>query len=567
MKSPRILLYIFICAIAACAPSAGRAQVADHDFELGRQMDVFSEVYSKLDMHYVDTLPVRGFMERVIDYMLSSLDPYTVYYTEEHSDELRNFVSERYAGIGAGLYTLAGSRRTMITSVVRGGPAEAAGLHPGDVLMRIDNRELAPAASASASDRAHYTTEILSRLSGEPGSTVDIDVARPGQTRLKSFTLRRQAIEQKSVEYAAMVSDSVGYVYIGQFTAHTAHDLRAAIASLKARGAQRLILDLRDNPGGLLRAAVDVVGTFVARDTEVLRTRSKNRFSETTFVTDNEPIDELMPLVVLLDGGSASAAEIAGGALQDLDRAVIIGRRSFGKGLVQSTYDISYGGLLKVTTAKYYIPSGRCIQALDYSHRTPAGDPMPLPDSLSSEYLTSAGRTVRDGGGITPDITVPADTMPELVRLLAQSDVLYEFCAAYARAHRSISAPLVFELTESEFTDFKAAVITSGFEFGNHSRELLATLRTTAQAEGFGSDVDAKMAELYAQLEPDLDRALERWRRPVKRLVERQIVSTYYGSPGVVEYSLRGSQDVATAVELLRDERRYRSILSTAPQR
>lgn len=548
-------------------PVRTHAQSADHDFELSQQLDIFTNIYTLLDMHYVDTLQVKKSIGGAITHMLSAIDPYTVYYPEDQRDELIQFASGRYAGLGVGIRVQQATRRCMITHLEHGGAAEKAGLKPGDIILRIDNREIGTAPSDNPQDMNRYLTGISLMLRGESGSTVDVDVLRNGQSRPRSYTVRRQLIEKKSVIYAAMVSDSIGYVCLSRYSEQTATELRQSIATLKQRGAQKLILDLRDNPGGLIKPAIETVGLFVSKDTEVLRTRGKVRSKDEVYSTTNDPIDELLPLVVLVDGGTASAAEITAGALQDYDRAVILGRRTFGKGLVQSTFELPYGGLLKLTSAKFYIPSGRCIQALDYSRRTASGDPMPLPDSLTHAFQTSAGRTVYDGGGIKPDVEVLEDTLPEVVQRLLESDVFYDFVADYSRRHRTVEPPLRFEITENDFAAFKAAVITSGFEFGSGTREAIERARALARSEGYDQDIDAGLATLSERLSADPDRLMERHRRQLKKLLERQIVLTYYGEAGLSEYALRGDRDVTAAVALLRDDRAYRKIITTAPDR
>lgn len=563
------LLHIYIVSALLTVISFGAsAQSSDHDFELSRQLDVFNNIYTLLDMHYVDSIDAKSYVGKTIDHMLSTLDPYTVYYPEERRDELLQFAAGHYAGIGVGLRMGKSERRCVIRNVEREGPAEKAGLRAGDVIMRIDNRDVGTAASTDAADVKKYYLEVLGLLKGEPGSTIEIEVKRAGQSRSKSFTVYRQLLNSKSVSYAAMVSDSIGYICLSQFSENTEREMRQAFGALRLRGARSLILDLRGNPGGTLQAAVKTVALFVPKETEVVRTQGKHSFRGVeVHVTATDPIDELMPIVALVDNASASAAEITAGALQDYDRAVILGRRTYGKGLVQGTYDLPYGGLVKLTISRFYIPSGRCIQALDYTRRTPSGDPMPLPDSLSRPFLTSTGRTVYDGGGISPDVSVPADSLPEIVKLLMESDVLYDFAANYARNHRSIGSPLSFEITENDWTAFKTAVITGNFQFGHHSAEAVEKLRMIARSEGYGAEIDAELAALAERFTPNLDRVMEYWRKPIKKLVEQTIVATYYGEAGEVEYNLRSDNDVASAISLLRDNRRYRSILTTAPER
>lgn len=561
----RIIYIVTLAAVAAVAPC--RAQSSDHDFELARQMDVFTNILSRVDLHYVDTVNPRRVVEAGISHMLSELDPYTVYYPEERHDEILNFASGRYAGIGVSLRSMRSQRRCMLTAVEHGGPAEIGGLRPGDILLRVGARELGEAASDSPEDLAAYALEVAAALRGEPGSTIDIIVQRPGQTRPRAYTVRRRLIEQKSVTYAAMVSDSVGYICLMRFNENTGSELRQATATLLQRGAYGIVIDLRGNPGGLLSAAVDAVALFIPKETEVVRTRGNEHLRNEVYYTNSDPIDERVPLVVLTDGESASAAEITAGALQDYDRAVIVGRRTFGKGLVQSTYDLPYGGLLKITTARYYIPSGRCIQAVDYSHHNADGTHTARPDSLSRPFQTSAGRTVYEGGGIKPDIETEGDTISGIVVRIAESDVLYEFATEYVRTHQMPESPFAFHISEEDFAAFKQAVSGSNIDYGTRSREALSALRNAIRAEGYDSDVASQLDALEARLSPDLGLVMERWRKPIKHLLEQTIAEIAYGEAGLAEYNLRDDRPLAIAMALLRDGRRYRSILTTAPER
>ncbi len=544
------------------------AQSSDHNFELSRQLDIFANVYTQLDLHYVDTLQAKACIESAIAHMLGEIDPYTIYYPEQRRDELYQFVSGKYAGIGVGLRLNEATGRAQIVTIEKSGGAARAGLHIGDQLLSIDHNVIRAYQKGEKQSQTEYLMGISQLLRGEPGSSVEIEVVRYGQNRNKIYTIYRSLTEQKSVTFAAMLSDSIGYIRLLVFNENTPEELRSSVATLKQRGAQKLIIDLRDNPGGTLMAAVKSVALFVPRETEVVRTRGRGRLRpDEIHTTDSEPIDELMPLVIMVDGGSASAAEITAGALQDYDRAVILGRRTYGKGLVQSTYDLPYGGLLKLTSARFYIPSGRCIQALDYSHRTPEGDPMPLPENQSTAFLTQAGRTVYDGGGIMPDVSIPADTIPQIVEELLQSDVFYDFIASYCNHHPSIDSPLKFSLDEADYLSFKRNVVTSSFEFGERTRSALAEARKIAHQEGYGADFNAQIDSMILQLSADPDKLLERWRLPIKRAMEQALVRAYYGEAGEAEYTLRADKDLTAAIALLRDERSYRSILTTAPER
>ncbi len=559
----RTLHIIYIATVLFFVPAVGlRAQSSDQNFELARQMDVFTNILSRVDMHYVDSLPTRSIVEAGIDHMLSTLDPYTVYYPEERHDEIYLFASGRYAGIGVGLRTMQSTLRCMITTVEHGSPAEEVGLRPGDVFLSIEGQSLGQAASNAVADLVAYTNKVAKALSGEPGSTLDIEIQRPGSTRGKNFTLRRKLMEQKSVAYAAMVSDSIGYISLLRYSENTAAELRRATALLLQRGAQGLILDVRGNPGGLLTAAVDAVGLFVPRETEVVRTRGNANTRDEVFYTNTDPLDEHIPMVVLVDHESASAAEITAGALQDYDRAVILGTRTFGKGLVQSTYELPYGGLIKITSARYYIPSGRCIQTIDYSHRNSTQQPSPL-----RPFETSTGRIVYEGGGISPDVEVAEDTLTYLVQQIAASDLLYTFAADYVRTHRTLAAPISFETTLADYAAFKQHLVFGGFTYSRRTSEALENLRSIAHAEGYSAEIDDELDNLASRLSVDIDQLLEQQRLPIKHLLEQTIVATAYGESGLAEYNLRGDRPLIAAISLLRDTRRYRALLTTVPER
>ena len=549
----KTIIAALVAVFAAVVP--GMAQQSKHNFETAKQLEIFNTIYKDLDLYYVDTLQAKKNIENALLYMLDQLDPYTVYYPEDKSAELKQMTTGKYAGIGAVIGYRKASDRCFISKPYEGMPAAVAGLHPGDVILAIDGKDVGKCGKKDPSD---YSSSVSNALRGEPGSTFTIKVQRPGTSKPLTFKLTRETIAIPSITFATVISDSVGYVALNGYTENTARDLRRAIAELKKQGARNLILDLRGNPGGLMGEAVKVVNLFVPRGKEVLRTKGKVKENTATYKTLDEPLDLTMPLVVLTDFGTASAAEITSGALQDYDRAVVMGRRTYGKGLVQETHAVPYGGVLKLTTSKYYIPSGRCVQAYQYKD----GAPVHLPDSLARVFHTAAGREVRDGGGITPDIEVKLDSLPNLLLYLETSDQLFDYCANYRNSHSRIAPAKDFKMTDEEYNEFKKYLKDNNFTYDRQSLHVLSVLRTVAQREGYAQEAKAEIDSLEAKLKHNEDFDYRYWEKQIREAVESMIVENYYYDRGVAEYELRDDKDVEAALKLLRDPKRYNAILS-----
>lgn len=542
-----------LCAAALCIPAA--AQQSRHNFETAKQLDIFNSIYKLLDLFYVDTLDAKKNVENAVLYMLDQIDPYTVYYPEDDTGELKQLTTGKYAGIGAVISYRKDLARCIINEPYAGMPAAEAGLRRGDVILSIDGKDT---GTCTADDPSDFSSSVSEALRGQPGTQFEVRVRRPGREKPMTFKLTRRTVELPSVVLSKVLSDSVGYVQLNGYTENTARDVRRAVVELKQQGARRLVLDLRGNPGGLMDQAVDVVNLFLPRGKEVLSTRGKIAERNTTFKTKSEPLDTEIPLVVLVDFGTASAAEITAGALQDYDRAVIVGRRTYGKGLVQETRQLPYGGILKLTTSKYYIPSGRCVQAYTFKD----GVPQHLPDSLSKAFNTAAGRTVRDGGGITPDVEVTLDSLPTLITYLALSDQLLDYSVDYRNAHDTIAPPVAFRLTDAEYAAFRQYLKDHKFTYDRQSRSVLDLLRHVAAGEGYAEEAKAEFDALEAKLIHNEDFDFTRWEKEIRQLVERSIVLNYYYQAGQAEYDLREDKDLEEALRIVCDDARRRALLA-----
>ena len=432
---------------------AQKKQKNEHSFSVAKNMDVFNSLYRDLDVMYVDTLDADELVKIGIDAMLSSLDPYTEYFPEEDMGELKMMTTGKYGGMGS-IIRMRKDSLVVIGEPYANMPAAEVGLKVGDVLKKIDDTDL----------KGMKVDEVSNMLRGEPGTTFVLTVQRPGEKKERKFSITRRNIKLPSIPWSGMVSDKVGYINLSQFTEDCSVDLRKAFISLKDKGAESFIIDLRGNGGGLLSEAVNIVNLFVRKGLTIVETKGKIKAANTTYKTKSEPLDTLTRIAVLVNGTTASASEIVSGSLQDLDRAVVIGTRTYGKGLVQSSRELPYNGSLKLTTSKYYIPSGRCIQAIDYKLKRD-GKTSKVPDSLTNVFHTIGGREVRDGGGIKPDIEIKHDTMANVVFYLSNDDVLLDWGTKYAQKHAEIAPIEEFEITDADFEELKEMARESGFKY------------------------------------------------------------------------------------------------------
>lgn len=547
-----------LLVLLACLGLSSAYAQENHNFETAKALGIFNALYRDLDFYYVDTLNAEKTVGDAIRYMLNRLDPYTEFYKESETDELRTLTTGKYAGIGSPIRFHKGEKRCVFDGPYDQMPAARAGIRTGDVIMRINGKDIAPCGEEEIQE---YSSSVSSQLRGEPNTLLTLTVKRPKVNKLLTFKLTRQTIKRPSVLHSAVWPGGVGYILLNSYTEDTATDLKATLEQLKAQGAKQLVFDLRGNGGGLMDEAVKVVNFFIPKGKLVVQTKGKDPALNRHLKTTNEPLDTHIPMAVLVDYSTASAAEITSGALQDYDRAVIVGRRTYGKGLVQSPRPLPYKTVLKLTTAKYFIPSGRCVQAYDFKHRGSDGQPLHLPDSLSQTFKTAAGRLVKDGGGITPDITVTLDSLPNLINYLDASEELFDYCVTYCNTHPKIAPASEFQLTDAEFEDFKRYMAASKFSYDNQTKRALDRVRQWAAFEGYAAGAKAELDELEAKLSHSLTDDLELWKKEVKRIVESTIVANIYGQKGFVEYTLREDRDLNTALELLDNEARYKAIL------
>ena len=536
-------------ALALAMPSSAQKKKDGHDFEVVKNLDVFNSIYKELDMFYVDSLEAQKAIRVGIDAMLSELDPYTVYYPEDDMDELEMMTKGKYGGIGS-IIRLRKDSTVIIYEPYEGMPAAEVGLKVGDVLLRIDDNDL----------KGMDTEKVSNLLRGEPGTTFLLEVQRPGEKKTRKFKITRRNITVSQIPFHGVLRGDVGYINLIGFTENSSRDFRKALISVKADGAKSLVIDLRGNGGGSLAEAVNIVNLFVPRGKEIVSMKGKVRSSNYSYKSKNEPLDLEMPIVVLVNNGSASAAEIVAGALQDLDRAVIVGSKTFGKGLVQSVRDLPYNGSLKLTTSKYYIPSGRCIQAIDYKNRR-EGQTDRVADSLANVFHTAGGREVRDSGGIMPDVEVKHDTLANLLFYLSNDDVLTDFATDYCKTHLTIAPAAEFAISDADFEAFKRMAVESGFKYDRLSEKRLDDLKKVAEFEGYLKDAEAEFAALAKKLEHNLERDFDNFKDDIKKLVEMEIVKRYYFQRGTVESGLRDDVDFDKAVEILHNPEEYNRIL------
>lgn len=530
----------------------GQAQ-KDNRFEVSKNLEIFNTLVKEVEMFYVDSVDVEKTVRRGIDAMLGGLDPYTEYYPEQEMDKLKFMTTGEYGGIGSyirerkegGVY---------IIEPFEGMPAALAGLKAGDRILAVDTVDVTKASS----------DKVSSLLKGVPNTKLVLKVQSPYDKKPRKVELVRKQILENQVTYYGVRGDHVGYIYLKGFTDKSAQEVKNAFEDLKKNHQiKSLILDLRNNGGGLLESATQIVGMFVPKGKEVVSTKGKISQWDRTYRTPNEPLDTVMPMAVLIDGGSASAAEIVSGALQDMDRAVLIGQRSFGKGLVQSTRELPYNGSLKVTMSKYYIPSGRCIQQMDYSHRRADGSVGAIPDSLTSVFYTSKGRPVRDGGCITPDFKIEKPETPTMMFYLMTDFILTDFVADWSQKHKKIAPPEEFEVTDEDFESFKQYAKEKNFTYDRQSEKLLKNLKEVAKFEGFMDQDSTLFSALEAKLTPNLERDFDRNKEQIKDLLASEIMKRYYYQKGDLVQSLRNDEVLEKALEVLGDSALYEKTLST----
>ena len=548
MKRIAFLSLLLLCAATLFA------QDKEHQYKVAKNLDVFNTIYKNLDLMYVDTLSADEVVGTGIEAMLGSLDPYTEYYTKEKNDELNTTLTGKYAGIGALIKFNNRIKNVVIDQPYAGTPAAEAGLKKGDIILSIDNLSMAGKDNAFVSNH----------LRGDAGTSFVLKIKRPSTGKTMTLKITRRAIQLPSVPHFGMQPGGIAYIKLTSFTEGCAQDVRKAFLDLKAQGARSLVLDLRGNGGGSLAEAVAIVNMFVPKGITLVRTIGKIQRANSEYKTTQEPIDTVMPIAVLVDGNSASASEITGGCLQDLDRAVVVGTRTFGKGLVQQVLNLPYGGLIKLTTGKYYIPSGRCIQAIKYRHAK-GGTSENVPDSLTKVFYTAGGREVRDGGGIKPDIEVKPDSVPNIALYLAglrdSNEVMLNYEVEYIAKHPTIASPEKFQLTDADYALFKKRVMESGFKYDGETSKYLDNLIRLARFEGYYNDSKPLFDELKKKLQHNIEHDLDYNKDFLSQLLANEIVQAYYFQAGGIIHSLLQDKQFKRAAELLQNPDAYRAVL------
>lgn len=527
----------------------------DHNFEVGKHLDIFNELYKNLELLYVDTLNPKETIGTGINAMLRSLDPYTEYYAQDETKNLRMMLTGKYAGIGALIRKHQKLDRVVIDEPYQNMPAAEAGLKKGDVILSIDDSMMTDKAVGYVSER----------LRGEPGTSFLLKVMRPSTGKLMSFKITRKNIKLPELPYYGIKEGNIGYINLNSFTEGCAKDMRKALIDLKKQGATSLILDLRGNGGGSEQEAVDILNLWLPKGITVVENRGKFKQASKEYKTRVEPLDTIMPLVVLVNGETASASEITSGAIQDLDRGIILGTRTYGKGLVQIPIDLPYNTNMKVTTSKYYIPSGRCIQAINYKKGS-GGYREHIPDSLTKVFYTRNGREVRDGGGIKPDVELKGDTIPNIGFYLSASgqdstEVMFDYVVDYIAQHPTIAPAAEFHITDAEWQAFKERVMKSGFTYDPVSKKQFAELVKTAKFEGYYEDAKPAFDELEKKLNHDVAFALDRHEQVIRQILESEIISAYYYQAGAIEASLNNDKQVKEAIRLLQNPEEYQKLL------
>ena len=548
-KSKQIRLIIVFSLIVFAGISTGFLITQEsRDFRIAKNLDIFFSLFREVNAFYVDEIDPEKIIKTGIDNMLKSLDPYTVYYPESEADEFTFMTTGKYGGIGS--LVRGGGDYVVVSEVYKGFPADLAGIKAGDLLKKVDGVPLKNLSTDNVSDR----------LKGIPGTDITITVERNGTE--SDFRMKRERIVIPPVPYFGMIDEKTGYIRFTNFTQNCVEEVKNALVALKANNPQQIILDVRGNPGGLLTEAVGIVNLFVGPGNEVVSTKGKVKQFDEDFKTTKAAVDDKIPLAVLINRGSASAAEIVAGAIQDLDRGIIVGQRSYGKGLVQVTRPLSYNTQLKVTTAKYYIPSGRCVQALDFSHPNEDGSVGIIPDSLISEFKTRNGRIVKDGGGITPDVEIVPEQLSQVATELYLRNYIFDYATRYYWEHQDIKSLSQFSFSNADYIDFKNFLVSKNFNYLTFTENSLSQLISNARKEKYYDLHKDLFDELQKDIVHNLDHDLTMFHDEINDLLEEEIVSRYFYEEGAIAWGLKNDEQVIKALETLNNKEQYSSILS-----
>lgn len=531
------------------------AQNKDHNLEVAKNLEVFNSIYKHLDLLYVDTLNAKEVVGNAINGMLRSLDPYTVYYSEDKTNELRTMLTGKYAGIGSIIRWNSQISNSVIEEPYEGMPAAEAGLRKGDVILSIDGE------SMKGKDNAY----VSEHLRGDAGTTFELKIRRPSTGKEMRFKITRRSIQMPAVPYYGVQQGGIGYIKLNEFTENSAKIVRNAFIDMRHQQIKGLILDLRNNVGGSELEAANLVNLFVPKGVTVVSNRGKLKRANHDYKTTSEPIDTVIPIVVMANGNSASAAEIVTGALQDMDRAVVLGTKTYGKGLVQMPIDLPYNCEMKVTTSRYYIPSGRCIQARKYRHND-GGSSEVIADSTKRKFYTLNGREVLDAGGITPDVVVEGDSLPNIAYYLAaardSNEVLLNYEVDYIAKHPTVAQPADFELSDEDYAEFKKRVLDSGFTYDRTSEKFLKDLEQLTRFEGYYDDAKPEFEALKKKLSHNVAKDLEYNKQAIKNIINNDLMAAYYFQRGATQNSLRHDKQMDEAMKLIADGERYAKILN-----
>ena len=544
IKTKRLILLSSIAFLF----NATTAWTQSNGFEVLKNLEIMDQIYEHLDLYFVDE-PQNGKLSKTgIDAMLKELDPYTVYYHESNIEDYRLMTTGQYGGVGALVRRMGDD--TFFAEPYEGNPAQKSGIKAGDKIVSIDGKNM----------HKKSTDEVSSALKGPKGTTIKLEIDRKGEG-IKVIDITRDEIKIPDVPYSGILENKIGYVKLNSFTQTAASDVKSAIEKMKGEGMEKLILDLRGNGGGLLIEAVKIVNFFVPQNTVVVTTKGRVKEENRVYKTLEEPIAENIKLVVLIDDGSASASEIVAGSLQDLDRAVVIGQTSYGKGLVQRTYDLKYGSKVKITIAKYYTPSGRCVQRLEYYDKENGSKPKEVADSLLKTFQTKGGRKVIDGRGIEPDIATELEDLSRLAGMLLTGNHVFNYATDYAIKNKIIAEAGTFKLSDAEFNEFKAYVLAQDFKYNTASEEMLKKVKETAEKEGYFEDVKSEYDQMLTKLTPSKERDLDKFKTEISEMLENEIVSRYYFQKGRTLDSFRYDRALNKAKSVLMSDTEYNGVL------
>ncbi|MGB4654351.1 MAG: S41 family peptidase [Bacteroidales bacterium] len=541
------LIFTIIIAIAFFQKGYGQN---DKDFEILKNVDIYTSLYRTLNANYVDDIKVSEMMKTGIEAMLKELDPYTVFVSESEIEDIKFITTGEYGGIGSLIQMR--NDRVIISEPYENSPAHKAGLKAGDIILKINNQ----------SALGKTVQDVSAMLKGQPGTSIDIEIERPETNKTLNIKVTREKISIPPVSYASVLSNSIGYIKLNAFTQNSYNEVRKAFTSMRdTTQLKGIILDLRDNSGGLLTEAVDIVNLFVDKGEHVVSTKGKQKDKNSSFYTTKTPIDTKIPVVVLVNGRSASASEIVSGAVQDMDRGVIIGRRTFGKGLVQNIFPLEYNTQVKVTVAKYYIPSGRCIQAIDYTHRNKDGNPDIIPDSLINEFKTRNGRKVYDGKGIQPDILSDTVSFNSIIFNLITQNIIFDYATKFAANNATIASPSEFQISDSQYDEFVKFTQNKNLTYKTQMEEVLEDLKKAAEFENSFENISTEYNQLKNIIEQNKNKDLITNKKQIKQLIEQEIISRYYYQKGRIEHFLKDDNDVLKAIDIINNSDKYKEIL------